>query len=64
MQTVNKTLHLMGRRVVRREVQGLWEAEGAPDKTWWCEMYKESFLDEGGDEKRNRQNGLGVREYI
>lgn len=54
----------MGRRVVRREVQGLWEAEGAPDKTWWCEMYKESFLDEGGDEKRNRQNGLGVREYI
>lgn len=45
-----------------RGVEGTMEAEGAPDKTLWCEIYKENFLDEGGDEKRNRQNGLGVRE--
>lgn len=62
MQIVNKTLHFMWQRVVRREVQGLWEAEGASEKMWWCEIYKESFLGEGGDEKRKQAKWSGRKE--
>lgn len=45
----------------RRDYGGS-EGEGAPDSTWWWEIYKESFLEEARGDIRRRRNGLGSGE--